>query len=84
MKYLSALLLLFVTFHLHAVVIRHDVDPNLYKVDNVPQFFVDMPFQGDAVLIDKHWLMAPAHVIYTYAFMSKQRVCKWRIMNWQW
>ncbi len=53
-KYLSALLLLFVTFNLNAVVISHDVDPNLYKVDNVPQFYIDMPFQGGAVLIDKH------------------------------
>ncbi|MGB0835631.1 MAG: trypsin-like serine protease [Psychrobium sp.] len=65
MKYLSALLLLFITFHLNAIVIRHDVDPNLYKTDTIPPFYIDMPFQGGAVLIDKHWLLAPAHVIYT-------------------
>ena len=71
MKYLSSLLLLFFTFHLNAIVIRHDVDPNLYKVDNVPQFYIDMPFQGGAVLIDKHWLLAPAHVIYTSMYNYK-------------
>lgn len=48
-KCIFTLLLLFVTFHLNAVVIRHDADPNLYKVDNVPQFYIDMPFQGGAV-----------------------------------
>ncbi|WP_448566476.1 trypsin-like serine protease [Thalassotalea ganghwensis] len=68
MKYLAAFLLLFFTCHLNAVVIRHDVDPNLYKVDNVPEFYIDMPFQGGAVLIDKHWLLAPAHVLYTFMY----------------
>jgi len=70
-KYLSALLLLFATFHLNAVVIRHDVDPKLYKVDNVPQFYIDLPFQGGGVLIDKHWLLAPAHVIHTFMYDYK-------------
>lgn len=73
MKYLSVILLLFVTFHLNAVVIRHDVDPNLYKVDKVPPFYIDMPFQGGAVLIDKHWLLAPAHVIYTFMYDYKDK-----------
>lgn len=73
MKYISTLLLLFVSSHLNAVVIRHDVDPNLYKVDNVPPFYIDMPFQGGAVLIDKHWLLAPAHVIYTFMYDYKDK-----------
>lgn len=73
MKYMSVLLLLFVTFHLNAVVIRHDVDPNLHKVNKVPQFYIDMPFQGSAVLIDKHWLLAPAHVIYTFMYDYKDK-----------
>ena len=73
MKHISTLLLLFVSSHLNAVVIRHDVDPNLYKVDNVPQFYIDMPFQGGAVLIDKHWLLAPAHVIYTFMYDYKDK-----------
>jgi len=73
MKYLSAFLLLLFSFHLNAVVIRDDVDSNLYKVDNVPQFYIDMPFQGGAVLIDKHWLLAPAHVIYTFMYDYKDK-----------
>ena len=73
MKYMSVLLLLFVTFHLNAVVIRHDVDPKLHKVNKVPQFYIDMPFQGSAVLIDRHWLLAPAHVIYTFMYDYKDK-----------
>lgn len=48
-KYISTLLLLFNSFHLNAVVIRYDVDPNLYKVNNLPQFYIDMPFQGGSI-----------------------------------
>lgn len=68
MKHLSVFLLVFASFYSNAVVKRHDVDAELYKVDDVPQFYVDMPFEGGAVLIDKHWLLAPAHVIYTFMY----------------
>lgn len=73
MKYLSTVLLLFVTFYSYAVVKRHDVDSNLYKVDVVPQFYIDMPFEGGAVLIDERWLLAPAHVIYTFMYDYKDK-----------
>jgi hypothetical protein len=68
MKYLAILFLLFVTFDLFAVVKRHDVDANLYKVNEVPQYYIDMPFEGGAVLIDKGWLLAPAHIVYTFMY----------------
>ncbi|WP_240701651.1 trypsin-like serine protease [Pseudoalteromonas sp. CO342X] len=68
MKYLAIFLLMFASFQNYAVVKRHDVDPDLYKVNSIPQFYVDMPFQGGSVLIDKHWLLAPAHVIYTFMY----------------
>ena len=52
----------------NAVITRHDVPSLEYEVAKPPAFFVDMPFQGAAVLIDKQWLLAPAHVIYTYMY----------------
>lgn len=68
MKFLLTLSLLFVAFNSSAVVKRHDVAPEMYQLDEVPEVYVDMPFQGGAVLIDKHWLLAPAHVIYTFMY----------------
>ncbi|HAU27078.1 MAG TPA: hypothetical protein DCW49_06795, partial [Alteromonas australica] len=63
-----ALLLTLAAFHSYAVITRHDVDSARYKIDTPPEYFIDMPFQGAAVLIDKHWLLAPAHVIYTFMY----------------
>ena len=73
MKYISTLLLLLVACSSQAVVKRHDVDPSLYVVDKVPEFYVDMPFQGGSVLIDEQWLLAPAHVIYTFMYDYKDK-----------
>lgn len=68
LKQLSTLLVLLITMSVNAVVIRHDVNADLYQVNQVPEFYVDMPFQGGSVLIDEHWLLAPAHVIYTFMY----------------
>lgn len=68
MNYFASLSLIFVVFCTNAVIKRHDVDPDLYKVDNIPDFYVDMPFQGGSVLIGAQWLVAPAHVIYTFMY----------------
>jgi len=62
------LLLALAACHSYAVITRHDVDPARYKIDTPPEYFIDMPFQGAAVLIDEHWLLAPAHVIYTFMY----------------
>ena len=68
MKYIYILLIAFLAPGANAVIKRHDVDVVHYQVNKVPDFFIDMPFQGAAVLIDKHWLLTPAHVIYTYMY----------------
>lgn len=61
-------LFLFAAFQVDAVITRHDVAPERYKMASAPEFFIDMPFQGAAVLIDRQWLLAPAHVIYTFMY----------------
>jgi hypothetical protein len=62
------IILAFIAFNSNAVITRHDVEPERYKVASAPGYFIDMPFQGAAVLIDKQWLVAPAHVIYTFMY----------------
>ncbi|MBB1349360.1 MULTISPECIES: trypsin-like serine protease [unclassified Pseudoalteromonas] len=59
---------LMIAFNSQAVVKRHDIKPELYELKNAPEYYVDMPFEGTAVLIDKNWLLAPAHVIYTFYY----------------
>lgn len=68
MKYVIAICFLFTTCCVDAVVRRHDVADERYLSDTIPAFFVDMPFEGAAALIDEHWLLAPAHVIYTFMY----------------
>lgn len=65
--------LLIIAFNSHAVVKRHDIKPELYELKSPPEYYVDMPFEGTAVLIDKNWLLAPAHVIYSsyYDYLGK-------------
>lgn len=75
-KQILLLLLVLITFNTHAVVTRHDVKPALYKVPNPPEYFIDMPFQGAAALIDKQWLVAPAHVIYTFMYDYENKPIK--------
>jgi len=61
------------TLYANAVITRHDVPSLQYEVEETPAFFVDMPFQGAAVLIDKQWLLAPAHVIYTHMYEYEKK-----------
>jgi hypothetical protein len=60
--------LLMIAFNSQAVVKRHDIKSELYELKNSPEYYVDMPFEGTAVLIDKNWLLTPAHVIYTFYY----------------
>ncbi|MBZ2163337.1 trypsin-like serine protease [Alteromonas stellipolaris] len=64
----SIIFLLMIAFNSQAVVKRHDIKPELYELKSAPEYYVDMPFEGTAVLIDKKWLLAPAHVIYTFFY----------------
>ncbi len=74
MKYVIAICFLFATCYVDAVVRRHDVADERYLSDTIPAFFVDMPFEGAAALIDEHWLLAPAHVIYTFMYDYNEKL----------
>ncbi len=62
-KVFKATLLLMV-FPAWAVVMRHDVPPESYALKTAPDFMVDMPYEGSAVLIDEQWLLSAGHVVY--------------------
>lgn len=48
-----------------AIVKRHDVNGNKYDVKvNAPQYLIDMPGEGHAVLISEQWMVTVGHVIF--------------------
>lgn len=54
-----------------AVVIRHDVSPELYELESAPEFFVNMPHEGSGALIDEQWVLSAGHVIYYDGYEGK-------------
>jgi hypothetical protein len=46
-----------------AVVMRHDVEKKHYQVDQAPAYIVNMPSEGQGVLIAPQWILTVAHVI---------------------
>jgi len=64
MKQLFLLAFLLVSSSTAAVVKRHDIPAELYELKTMPDFLVDMPYEGSAVLIDKQWILSAAHVVY--------------------
>jgi len=48
-----------------AIVKRHDIDGSKYDVkEKPPQYLIDMPGEGHAVLISERWLLTVGHVIF--------------------
>lgn len=67
---LIALLLIFMTSNAHAVVKRHDVPAENYKLDKAPDYLIDMPHEGHGVLIGSQWILTVAHTIF-YDYTGK-------------
>lgn len=64
MRFIPALLLLFLSFTANAIIIRDDVEDSKYRVP--PTEFpalVDMPGEGHGVLITSQWIVTAAHAI---------------------
>ena len=66
---ISTLLVLF-SVQSQAIVVRHDVNSNDYLVNKAPQYFVDMPHEGQGTLIAPQWVLTVAHVIF-YDYRGK-------------
>ncbi|WP_431637890.1 S1 family peptidase [Dyella sp. KULCS107] len=60
----SGLLLMALSFSAGAVVIRHDVDDARYRVpDTTLPALVDLPTEGQGVLIAPRWVLTAAHAV---------------------
>ena len=66
LKITISLFFLLVCGYSSAIVKRHDIDESKYHVkDNPPQYLIDMPGEGHAVLISERWLLTVGHVIFS-------------------
>lgn len=70
MKVLLFFVLNFIALSSNAVVKRHDVSPENYKLDSAPQYLIDMPHEGHGVLISPQWILTVAHTIF-YDYTGK-------------
>ncbi|WP_448566874.1 trypsin-like serine protease [Thalassotalea ganghwensis] len=69
-KGIVAFLLILFSLHSNAIVTRHDVKQQNYVVEQAPGYFVDMPHEGQGVLIASQWVLTVAHVIF-YDYRGK-------------
>lgn len=64
MKTIVLFVSLLISTSVTAVVKRHDIPAEQYELKTMPDFLVDMPYEGSAVLIDKQWIISAGHVVY--------------------
>jgi hypothetical protein len=70
MKVLFILSIILFSTYSNAVVKRHDVPPENYVIDKMPEYLIDMPHEGHGVLIDSQWVVTVAHTIF-YDYVGK-------------
>jgi hypothetical protein len=73
MKVLFILSIIFFSTCTNAVVKRHDVPPENYVIDKMPEYLIDMPHEGHGVLIDTQWVVTVAHTIF-YDYVGKDLI----------
>lgn len=70
MKVLFILSIIFFSTCSNAVVKRHDIPPENYVIDKMPEYLIDMPHEGHGVLINSQWVVTVAHTIF-YDYVGK-------------
>jgi hypothetical protein len=73
MKVLIILSIIFFSTCSNAVVKRHDVPPENYVIDKMPEYLIDMPHEGHGVLINSQWVVTVAHNIF-YDYVGKDLI----------
>lgn len=64
-RFTIGIFLILLSSHSMAIVKRHDIEGKLYEVkNNPPQYLIDMPGEGHAILISERWLLTVGHVIF--------------------
>ncbi len=65
LRIIISIFFLLLSSYCMAIVKRHDVDGSKYDVnEKPPQYLIDMPSEGHAVLISERWLLTVGHVIF--------------------
>lgn len=73
MKVLFLLSIILFSTYSNAVVKRHDVPPENYVLDKMPEYLIDMPHEGHGVLINSQWVLTVAHTIF-YDYVGKDLI----------
>jgi len=73
MKVLFLLFFTFFSIDSNAVVKRHDVSPENYVIDKMPEYLIDLPHEGHGVLINSQWIVTVAHTIF-YDYVGKDLI----------
>jgi hypothetical protein len=71
MKFLLFLSVIFFSTFVEAVVKRHDVPPDNYVINKMPEYQINMPHEGHGVLIHSQWVVTVAHAIF-YDYVGKE------------
>ena len=67
----TAMALVSVCFPVKGIIVRHDISETRYLLADLPEFLVDLPHDGHAVLIHPQWLVTVAHTIF-YDYRGKE------------
>jgi len=70
MKVLFFLIFTLFSIESSAVVKRHDIPPENYALKKLPEYIIDMPYEGHGVLINSQWIVTVAHTIF-YDYVGK-------------
>ena len=73
MKVLFLLSIFCFSTYSNAVVKRHDVPPENYVLEKMPEYLIDMPHEGHGVLINSQWVLTVAHTIF-YDYVGKDLI----------
>lgn len=67
MRNLIILIFAFYCISASAVVMRHDVAVDNYRIEKMPEYMIDLPQEGHGVLVANQWVVTVAHsVFYDY------------------
>jgi len=71
MKLVFAFIIITYSQSSFAVVISHNIPEVNYEVETAPDFLIDMPHEGQGVLISPNWILTVGHTVF-YDYVGKE------------